>query len=126
MHATLKHLFLSIAILAMCGCASTPQDNARNNEHKADEPSFDAKVSQLKLGMTKHQVIAIMGDNYLPAGRTQSAQGSFEGLHYMPSFGSRYATALKREYSFGLAGRRDTNGIMLQLKDGRLANISQF
>jgi hypothetical protein len=76
--------------------------------------------------MTKPQVIAIMGDNYHPAGRTQSAQGTMEGMHYRPSFGSRYATALKRSYSFGIAGRRDPNGIMLQLKNGRLANISQF
>jgi hypothetical protein len=73
----------------------------------------------------------------------------------MPSFGRRYATALKRNYSFlsstvvsfhcgsmifdgaticsimaagfhGTAGRRDTNGVMLQLKDGRLSNITQF
>ena len=76
--------------------------------------------------MTKQQVIAIMGDNYRPAGRTQSAQGTMEGMHYLPGFGSRYATALKRSYSFGIAGRRDPNGVMLQLKDGRLANISQF
>lgn len=128
MQTTLKHLLLCIATLSLLGCASTPDDNRHTTATTAesDELPFDDRVSRLKLGMTKQQVISIMGDNYLPGGRNLSAQGSFEGMRYMPSFGSRYATALKRNYSFGIAGRRDTNGVMLQLRDGRLANISQF
>jgi len=125
MHTTLKYLLLCISLFSLFGCASTPEDD-RRSASTSDELSIDDRVARLKLGMTKQQVIAIMGDNYRPAGRTQSAQGTMEGMHYLPGFGSRYATALKRSYSFGIAGRRDPNGVMLQLKDGRLANISQF
>ena len=74
--------------------------------------------------MSKAQVIAIMDDDGQSFGRSLSAQGAIETIHFMPRFGQRYATALKREFSLGWAGRSDPNGATMMFKDGRLSSIS--
>lgn len=111
-----------IAILLFAGCASSPEPAST----ASDDSSFESRVERLRLGMTKQQIIAIMGDNYRPGGKTRSTHGSHETMAYLPSFGSRYATALKRNYSFGIAGRHDANAVTLHLQNGRLSNIAQF
>ncbi len=126
----MRSILVALTVSMLAACASSPdtdRQTARSAERAdADEDDFDTRLSRLKLGMSRSQVIAILGDNYLPGGRSQSAQGTFETLTYQPGFGSRYATGLIRGYSFGVAGRKRTNGAALQLKDGRLTNITQF
>ena len=127
----IRSVLTAFAVSMLAACASSPATGrqsarAAETDHDEDEDDFDTRLSKLKIGMSRSQVIAIMGDNYYPGARSQSAQGSFETLMYQPGFGSRYATALIRGYSFGIAGRKRTNGTALQIKDGRLSNITQF
>jgi hypothetical protein len=125
-----KSVFFAFAISMLGACASSPDtghQTARTAEsEKPDEDSFDVRLSRLKLGMSKSQVIAIMGDDYLPGGRSLTDRGTFETLTYEPSFGNRSATALIRSYSFGAAGRKRTDGATLQFREGHLAGIHQF
>ncbi|MCX6855554.1 MAG: hypothetical protein NTV80_11700 [Verrucomicrobia bacterium] len=125
MNRLLLQLGLMATLFCTYGCSSTSTSTESGNEPVVEEASFDTKVSRLKIGMSKQQVFAIMGDDYTQMGRMQSAQGSFEGLHYTPNYGSRLATTFKRQYTLGIAGRNDTTGVTLQLQNGRLSSINQ-
>jgi hypothetical protein len=119
---------LRVSILATClftlGCASKTTESANKADIEEDD-TFDTKVSKLKIGMTKQQVLAIMGDDYTQMGKGLTAHGSFEGLCYTPNYGRRLATALKRQYTLGIAGRNDTTVVTLQFQNGLLSTINQ-
>lgn len=129
----LKYSFVLPAALAtvlLSGCAS---DQPRTSDHhraaatRREDPEdrpLEDRAARLRLGMSKSQVVAIMGDNYHSGGMSQSAQGTIETWFYQPGFGSRYARALKSEYTFGLSGHEHMDGVHLVFQNGRLSHIN--
>ncbi len=136
----LKPAFVRPALLAfsavmLMSCASANKEGRpsaaaaqedEKDEDKPDEDSFDARLAKLKLGMSKQQVITIMGEDGVHGPKSQSAMGTLESISYQPNFGHRYATALMRAYTLGNAGANRTDGAHLQFKDGKLTSINQF
>ncbi len=117
----------------MAGCSSQ-QSADRRAERRAEDRREDelasqplrTRVSRLRLGMTKAQVVAVMGDEGRSLNVSQSEHGTLETVQYSPGFGSRYVSALKSSYTFGLAGHEGLEGATLLFKNGHLSNISSF
>ena len=104
--------------------ASPPPAQPQAAQLEAESESYDSRISKLKLGMTKAQVVSIMDDEGQSVNRSLTPQGTIETVIYTPAFGQRYATALKREFSLGFAGRSDPNSTVMMFKDGRLSSVS--
>jgi len=77
----MRHLFVIIAvvlILTSCGSAQI----------------FDSRVKKLELGMTKKEVISIMGGSYDVLAASQVPEGNLEVLRYFSSLSYSYIVHL--------------------------------
>jgi len=120
---TFRNLVVAVATCLLLGCSSsTPVPETVSPE--VETASFDTQVSRLKLGMSRAQVTAIMGYEGDAGGKSQTTQGTFETVYFMPNFGQRYSTALKRQFSLGFAGRSDPDGAAVGFKNGRVFTIT--
>jgi hypothetical protein len=121
---------LCLATLLLAGCAS--DEPRHSGDHRAaatrrvdpEDRLLEERADRLRIGMSKSQVISIMGDNYRSGGMSQSAQGTTESWFYQPGFGTQYARALKSNYTFGLSGHSGVNGVSLFFQNGRLSHIN--
>ena len=123
-------LALAMTAFGLIGCAShqpetsRPPEQAEAAQQEEESETFESRISKLKLGMTKAQVVSIMDDEGQSVNRSLTPQGTIETVIYTPNFGQRYATALKREFSLGFAGRSDPHSSVMMFKDGRLSSVS--
>lgn len=70
----MKNIFIiSIIILIMSSCAALEYPSVRN----------DNNIKNVEIGMTKEEVVAIMGKDYLSAGSYQSDEGPIQIMRWI-------------------------------------------
>jgi hypothetical protein len=130
MPPSLRFLLTATALIGLAACDSNNSGSTRGSSHGAashgDHGShdFDANLHRLRKGMSRSQVNEIMQSRGDVLERADSGNGQLEIVRYYRTTGSSYARALKRNYTFGLAGREGASYAVVTFRNGRLSHIA--